>query len=330
MATLTIVEALDKHGCVQHRHFVDNLPFNIGRAYDNDLVLDDDFVCPKHAQIDLDAQGNLVVMDLNSKNGLFLFKNSKKLGVSPINDADDVRIGHTRMRFRKPNFQVPQALKDTLHDYWLSNLMHQTGLLMGIWGAMLSVIVCDNMLEYYHPYSMAELAGGLMNEGLIVLGWASAWVVINRLTTHATHLGAHFLITFMGYTSFILLTNLSHYLSFSFSLAGSIYLFDHAIEFLVLFGMLYGHMRYCSFAPASRVLWMVNAMAFSIVGLIGLSDALKAPYADNVDLSVRLKPPMFNVVVGDRLDTFFSDSAELKRQVDEQIKTSSTQMGFGQ
>jgi hypothetical protein len=72
--------------------------FNIGKAPGNDLMIDDGFTSGRHAQIQLDAQGPLIV-DVGSTNGTFVN------GVHTMNarlvHGTSVRIGQTELRFLK-------------------------------------------------------------------------------------------------------------------------------------------------------------------------------------------------------------------------------------
>jgi hypothetical protein len=50
MEPLTFVEILDKRGHVMQRLRVERLPATIGRAYTNDVILDDPFVSAEAAK----------------------------------------------------------------------------------------------------------------------------------------------------------------------------------------------------------------------------------------------------------------------------------------
>jgi pSer/pThr/pTyr-binding forkhead associated (FHA) protein len=54
---------------VLHRHRVDSLPIRIGRGYDNDLILDDDYAAPPRAGR-AGRQGRLLLRDLGTRNGI--------------------------------------------------------------------------------------------------------------------------------------------------------------------------------------------------------------------------------------------------------------------
>jgi len=75
-----------------------NLPpggLKVGRATDNDLVLDDPSLSRHHAQVNRPG-GKLEVEDLGSSNGTFV--NGRRVGKSPIGPGDVVRFGDLTFR----------------------------------------------------------------------------------------------------------------------------------------------------------------------------------------------------------------------------------------
>ncbi|MCS6802694.1 MAG: FHA domain-containing protein [Chloroflexota bacterium] len=77
---------------------VERLPAALGRALDNDIVLDDRSVSRYHAQLRA-ADGKLVIVDLQSTNGTFV--NGRRVtGAARLKDGDSVRLGRAALRVR--------------------------------------------------------------------------------------------------------------------------------------------------------------------------------------------------------------------------------------
>jgi pSer/pThr/pTyr-binding forkhead associated (FHA) protein len=77
---------------------LDSVPVTLGRAADNDLVLDsDEFASVKHARIEPRRDG-VWVEDLNSPNGTFVngMKLSRRQKLTP---GDVIRVGETDLRY---------------------------------------------------------------------------------------------------------------------------------------------------------------------------------------------------------------------------------------
>jgi hypothetical protein len=322
MATIIIVESLDKHGSVQQRDFVENLPYTIGRGYQNDLILDDDFVSPAHLKVDLDMSGNLVAIDCRSKNGLYFFQNTKRVDVAKIESGTELRIGHSRLRMRKADYQVSPPLQDALHDHILSRVLNNNALFWAIWCCVLLIIGIEREVANYNDDSLLLMLDELIPDVMRLMIWVGMWVMINRSITHATNLAAHLFVASLGYAGLILLDGLNGYLSYMFSLGDSVYILDYVVTVLLIMSVFYGHLRFCSLATTERVLMTATAVALGTVGLVWFSDLVEDPFSRNVDFAVNLKPPAFNIVVSDDLNQFFVSSAVLKEKVDEEVAQS--------
>ena len=79
MAPLGYIEILDAKGNVSERVRVESFPIHIGRAYTNDIVVDDPYVCPMHLTIESEEGGRLIARDLDSVNGLHLRADNKRV-----------------------------------------------------------------------------------------------------------------------------------------------------------------------------------------------------------------------------------------------------------
>ncbi|MFT3859815.1 FHA domain-containing protein [Micropruina sp.] len=71
----------------------------IGRAADCQLVLDDDYVSTRHAQI-VRTEDGYVVEDLGSTNGTYV-NNERVTSATPFSTTDTLRIGRTLMVVEK-------------------------------------------------------------------------------------------------------------------------------------------------------------------------------------------------------------------------------------
>jgi ABC-type multidrug transport system ATPase subunit len=68
----------------------------IGRAPDNDLVLDDRLVSRYHAELRKRKDGGLEIADLASQNGTFV--NGRRIATQPLSGSDTIGIGHSTFR----------------------------------------------------------------------------------------------------------------------------------------------------------------------------------------------------------------------------------------
>ncbi len=107
-----VVEVLNSGRRVIQRYLIEKNVATIGRAYSNDVVLDDFHVDLEHAIISLsDDQQNLLLEDRGSLNGIRDQK-KKKLGANVgFTGETEVVLGETRLRLRDTNFPLKETLK---------------------------------------------------------------------------------------------------------------------------------------------------------------------------------------------------------------------------
>lgn len=106
-APLALLEVMERDGRVRRALVVRHWPVTIGRAIDNDLVLDDPHVAPSHASL-VPADAGAQVQVHESLNGAQLGKRRLGAGQSADLPADGLfQLGATRLRLRLPAELLP-------------------------------------------------------------------------------------------------------------------------------------------------------------------------------------------------------------------------------
>ena len=101
------LEILSRHGDVVARHRCAAREMRVGRAYDNDIVLDDPYVAARHLRIFRDERGDWIAEDIGSVNGLFADRDKRRQQRIVLDADRPVRIGHTYLRIRGSAHRVP-------------------------------------------------------------------------------------------------------------------------------------------------------------------------------------------------------------------------------
>ena len=105
------VEVLSRQRDVAERFRIAGPEARIGRAYDNDVIVDDPYVAAHHLRIFRDESGQLVAEDDGSANGTFLDRGKDRLTRVNIDGTKPIRIGQTLLRVRESNHAVePERL----------------------------------------------------------------------------------------------------------------------------------------------------------------------------------------------------------------------------
>ena len=125
-----IIELSSRSGHVLERHILKGERISIGRAYNNDLILSDETVDPRHVDIHEDENGQIIITDLESVNGI-RNKKHKKLGQEIIlNSGDEYLLGKARLRI----FTSDHPVSDTIS---LNNVDSVIGVFSGNWVSLI-------------------------------------------------------------------------------------------------------------------------------------------------------------------------------------------------
>jgi len=99
MGKIIYVELLGRKGRVKQRIKIDHFPALIGSAYSSDVILDDRYVAPCEIRIELNGQGELLIVDGGSVNGIVKQDSQKPTLEADLHSGDQFRIGHSDIRF---------------------------------------------------------------------------------------------------------------------------------------------------------------------------------------------------------------------------------------
>lgn len=212
------VEILARNGEVLHRHRAARLPIRVGRAYDNDFILDDEYAAAHHALIEEGPDGGLLMRDLGTRNGLN--HGRKRVQELVLTGDTVVRMGHTSLRVRAADFPVPAELPDRTMHGWEGLLPGSVGVLLAGLVALLVTWLFDAQPFELLNYVLAPSAG----IGAALL-WSSLWAFMNRLFGRYTRLGRHLFIFGCGLAALV-----------GFRLLAAVIAYAYSLEWLTRYG----------------------------------------------------------------------------------------------
>jgi len=82
---------LIRQGENAEHHGIMAFPLRIGRSSKNDLCIDDPSISRRHAEIRRDQDGQTLIVDMESLNGIYI--NNKKTGKCILHEGDRIEIG---------------------------------------------------------------------------------------------------------------------------------------------------------------------------------------------------------------------------------------------
>lgn len=317
MEPVIVAEVLEKSGRVHERIRLAQFPVSIGRGYGNDIILDDDFVSPNHARIELDAEGKPVVVDLNSENGTYALPSLEKLTRHAIGSDALLRMGHTLIRLRSPEYPVSRTRRDSLGmnraSRWLAS-GPGAALMLGL---LVVLMLLENHQTSMQALKPEQLLLGALPVVLAVPVWAGLWALVSRSFAHHTFFLAHLAIASLGIVGFFVLDTAAEYYAFAFSAEMSADLLFQGAAGLVAAAMLYGHLRFATLLTPRIVAMSAVLAATALVGLSAFTDYVEGlEFSDELPYPGELKPAMFKVAKSRTPAEFVDDSRRLTQTLD--------------
>ncbi|MEJ2361786.1 MAG: FHA domain-containing protein [Gammaproteobacteria bacterium] len=314
-----VLEILDRFGKVKERHRLERFPVRIGRGYDNDIIIDDPYISPRHVEIIQDDSGHILITDLKSENGLFSLHPLQRHEILTAEDNQRLRLGHTDIRLRPHNFPVRETYIDHVRPSRLHLLFTNVVMLPVVW--LLSAVIFG--LYYYQSSFRDVTAAGLVSQILplfiFILLWSAAWSIVSKLVTHKFYFAYHAIITALIMACYYLIDPLFEYVEFAYSVNGLADMLNLILVLTLPAILIYGNLRQ-STTLSRRGAGITGMMtSFLIIGAMHLITYLNQPDFDaQPEYSEFLKAPMFDPHHGQSINQFFADTKPLSQFTVEQ------------
>jgi len=319
MSHSIFVEQLTPDGEVLHRTKIAHLPITIGRAYDNDIILDDPHTAAHHAQIELNQLDELIIADLGSYNGI-TYANTRantRENFFVVGGDKIYRLGHTRLRIRTADYQVATEVTDLTNHRWEGLLPALTGLALLLVTGLVSTWLAD-----LNQGTLSKYLLELVSVFGFAIGWSGIWALFGKLFTGHARFGRHLFIASAGLALLELWEHLSGLVAYAFSLEALQTFSVHPIIYICA-TVLYFHFLTAGNKRPHRLKIYLVAIA-----LLGSAITITKKYQATNHLSdelymSRIYPPAVRISRDHSLEEFMTDMQSLKEKVDKARKENS-------
>jgi pSer/pThr/pTyr-binding forkhead associated (FHA) protein len=253
------VEILNRRHEVTFRHRHDGPSLLIGRAYDNDVVVDDPYVAPAHLRVFRDDDGRLVAENRGSANGLFVAGSAKRSDRVSIDGDRMLRIGQTLLRVRDASHPVApeRPLAASPGGWRLAALLFP---------ALLAVLGLLQWLRETDEIRSANLFMQGLGVTAGVLAWVAVWSLLSRLLAGHSRFELHLSIALASLLATVLiLTGLdvgAYALSARILSDGT-----YVVGWLCVAAICYAHLR--ALGPTHRVLKAGVPLGLALLAIAG-------------------------------------------------------------
>ena len=298
-----IFEIINPSGRVLERQKINGDKISVGRAFDNQVILSDEFIDPYHVIIERDSNAQILITDLNSTNGI-RDENDLIVESKVIESGSEFVLGKTHIRIFAIEHVVPDAMVldgvDWAIKYFSKNWM-TVGLfvvmsllaIVGVWGGDVGELEAREYIETIFAVIVVALMMALI------------WGLVGRIVKHEMFFKVQLSIIAI-YISLILcfefiyevvLFNTMNYLA-SISV-------NTIVEVLLLATLFWFNMKVAT-NQKNMHRWII-ALILSI-GLVSFSIfseiSERTTFSVNPYFISEMKPPLFRINAGANLDEF--------------------------
>lgn len=318
MAALGYIEILDGKGGVSERVAVDHFPVTLGRAFGNQVILSDPFVCPLHLKIAQDEQGRLFASDLDSVNGSYPAAAKERVAQWELQSGGQFRIGHTVLRY----VGVDHPLAPTLVDRAVKVSPLASPYAAVISAVVLVLLLClDAYLSSVERVTVAQIIGEPWVSVSMLATWAGMWALASRLVVSRFNFAQHVTIACLALLTISGLGVVAEWSEFFLPRIPMLWIAGVFGYGLVLAGLVYGHLGAASALRRRSRLWAAAAVSLVVVGTSAISDfAARSRFSTIMEYSGVVKPIDAAWVPATSVDEFFASSEKLKGELEKLTK----------
>lgn len=302
------------------RHITMNGPeLRIGRAYDNDIILNDVFACPHHARLRSDDQGRLFFADLESLNGSYDQHHKRLHGDIPVDSGAQFLLGQTHIRVFAPDHPVAEAIPRHAIDTLLRKASHPASLTL-LLAAVITTFVSEEYLLASDEFQLMAWTQASIGIILFSVIWALLWLTVSRLTKHVARFSQQLAISLAFCSLFILTDGITEFVRYNVHSDPADLLAEWGMGIVLLWSLLWLNLYTGLAQPPRRR--MVTASLIAL-GLMGSSFLLKLDDGDfsaSPHYDASLMPPAL-YWTGNTDDRAFLDaSGDLFAQLAKQLE----------
>lgn len=316
MESIIIAEVLEKSGKVHERIKLTQFPAVLGRGYDSDLIMSDEFVSAHHMRIAQDDAGEFILTDLDTENGSYLLPKMRPVKTLTLGADTLLRLGHTLVRLRRPDYAIAPPNIDTLARNRFAFFFTSGVTLAFLALLMLSMLALNAYQSSAQQMKLSKLVLEILEIAALAPVWAGLWAILSRVFAHHAAYISHAVIACLAIIGFFITDTLVEYYAFGFSAQMSADILFHLLFGLLAFAVLYGHLRFATLLVPKQAGIVAFATAAALVALSGFTTYVQGlDFNDTLPYPPELKPSQFRVVAEKSLDDFIRAAEKLPRDL---------------
>jgi hypothetical protein len=290
---------------------------SIGRDYENDLRLDDPYVCANHILIRQQADSNVLQFeDCDSINGVSI--NNKQRHSGTLNANDVIKIGRTRLRIVNTSKPVEKALHLSALEEKVS-WMSSTTLAISLTLTYLLYSMAIHYIGSVEEFKLGSVLPTEIGKMAVFCVWPLVFAILAKVFRKESHIVNQFNLLWLVLFVIQGLNLLEYVLLFNIDESVAL----DSIEFLIFAGIVFGLIWFSLFIAFHQPTQRRNIIA-SIMSMAILFPLASVSFWGDEEFNPRpeydspLLPPMYNFSTAQDTESFLNKSSELFNLVQHQ------------
>ena len=310
---MMILEILSRSHELVSRERIEGSAIRIGRAYDNDIILDDPHVAAHHLALRQNEVGEWSAEDLGSTNGLFTEADGRRHSTLVLSENRVFNIGHTALRLRGPSYPVaPERVMvagDAFHGprAWAVVALLAAALFgieaLGLWQGEFGETKLSKFLT-----PLTSMAG-------TVIVWTALWTLLSRLFSGQAQFLRHLRIALIGVLAMSVCDEIIEYAAYIFSITGLSALSGLQVWIATALTTFF-HLRAISNTRLVLKAGLVSAVLMMTLATLWIAKSENESRSGQASVLRTLKTPALRIAPQQSEAAFFGKAETLKAKLD--------------
>ncbi|WNC68270.1 FHA domain-containing protein [Thalassotalea nanhaiensis] len=314
-----IIEEISRGKKLIGRHKFATSTVNVGRAYNNDIILSDPHICPEHLALKCE-DGIWYIKDLESLNGS-VFANKQPLTQwQALVSGDIIRLGKTQLRFYLPNHPVSKSVEFSE----LENAVEY----FGRWSMIIAMVALFGLINFAMLYLndpnkeivYSQLFIGVISVTIGYALWPLLCSLMAFLNKHEPRVGSQLGVSFVIINMFWILDFIDALLGFNISSQWSWHWLLAAASIGLTFSLFWFNF-YIAFQQSPKRRFRIAAgLTIIIYGGLYMNELSDKPEFNPYPVyNSTVLTPIFSVAPASSSDEFIKQSDDLFIEADKNI-----------
>lgn len=313
-----IIEEITRGQKVLNRHRSSTNSINIGRGYNNDIIISDPHICAEHLQLQFDGE-HWLVQDKGSINGSFLKGKKENLIRHKVKSGDILSLGNSQIRLLFPNHPVAESITISPFESLINVVSHPIAVALNL--VIFTLMACWIInLNNAEEVTITQLLVPSIGLTLAFVFWPIVLSLISHLTKHDARFWSQLGICFVFFNLMFINDAFEYIIQFNtsshFSIDGVVFIIPAILTFCLLW-----FNCYVGFDMTTRRRNIISAalviIFFSGDFIIELSQ--KPDFNPLPKFNTTIISPMFLFASSSTVETFVNNSKKLFNEVDKVV-----------